>query len=73
MKKKTNTSQIPNSGFDNLISSHTAALQENSDMIVRMLKELSKKQLSASNKKEIQFIKKELNRLNKEIDNLGEY
>ena len=73
MKKKKNTSQNnSNTGFDNLINVHTVALEENSKMIAKMLKELSKKKLSSSNIKDIKFIKKELNRLNKELDNLGE-
>ena len=72
MKKKKNIFQSNSStGFDNLINVHTSALEENSKMIAKMLKELSKKKLSSSNIKDIKFIKKELKRLDKELDNLG--
>ena len=73
MKKKKSTTQNNNTtGFDNLINVHTSALEENSKMIAKMLKELSKKKLSLSNIQDIKFIKKELKRLDKELDNLGE-
>ena len=73
MKRKKNISQNSSSaGFDNLINIHTAALEENSNMIAKMLEELSNKKLSANNIKDIKFIKRELKRLNNELDNLGE-
>ena len=73
MKKKKNTSQIQGSnGFDGLINVHTHALGENSKEIADMLKALSKKELNKQELKTLDFIKKELRRLDKEIDNLGE-
>ena len=64
--------QKGNNGFDSLIDVHTTALEENSKMIAKMLKSLSKKKLSKNDLKTVQFIKKELKRLDKELDNLGE-
>lgn len=73
MKRKKNISQnSSSSGFDSLINVHTAALEENSNMIAKMLEELSNKKLSTNNIKDIKFIKRELKRLNNELDNLGE-
>ena len=73
MKKKKNTSQVQgNSGFDGLINVHTYALEENSKEIANMLESLSEKKLSKQELRTLDFIKKELRRLDKEIDNLGE-
>lgn len=61
-----------NNGFDSLINVHTRALEENSREIAEMLKELSTKSLSRSDIKSINLIKRELKRIDKEIDNLGD-
>lgn len=73
MKKKKNISQVQgNNGFDGLINVHTHALEENSKEIANMLESLSEKKLSKQELRTLDFIKKELRRLDKEIDNLGE-
>ena len=74
MRKKKNTLRQPqgSSGFEGLLNIHTAALESNSKEIEKMLKVLSKKDVPKGLQNEIKFIKKELKRLNDEIDNLGE-
>ena len=74
MKKKKNSSQIQSdNGFENLIKVYTYALQDNSAEIAAMLEELSCRKLSKQDIRTLGSIKKELRRLDKEIDNLGEY
>ena len=71
MKEKKSSLQSAN-GFESLIGVHTAALEENSKAIGDMLQILSKKVLNKADKKTLDGIKKELKRLDKELDNLGE-
>lgn len=73
MKKKENTLSTQGvSGFEGLLNVHTYALQKNSMEIEEMLKILSSKKVSKGYSKDVDFIKKELKRLNKEIDSLGD-
>lgn len=60
------------SGFEGLLNVHINALEENSKEIEAMLQALSKKKLNESDKKSLDFVRKELKRLNAEIDNLEE-
>ena len=60
-------------GFDNLIGVHTKALEENSKSLIELLQIISKKKLSHSQKSQLKNIKKELNSIDKRLDNLGSY
>ena len=71
-KKKKNTTASANKGFDGLLGAHVSALEDNSKAIEEMLKVLSSKKLTPSNLKELKFIKKELKRLDDNLDSLGD-
>ena len=61
-KKSKNSASKINSGFNDLMGSYIMALQENSDDIAMMLKELTGRSLSASDRKELGKIKRSLHR-----------
>lgn len=54
-----------------ILDSHTQALEDNSRSIVEILEVLSNSPLSASNKKALGKIKRELKDIDKKLDNLG--
>ena len=72
MKKKQENSQANNSdGFSVLIDSYTNALKDNSDIITEMLEELSKRELSEGDKRDLKKINRELSSIDKQINKLG--
>lgn len=71
MKKKTQKQLNKEEGFSNLIDSYMFALQGNSDEIVDLLEELSKRSLSNSDKEDLNRIRRELKSLDNQIDKIG--
>jgi hypothetical protein len=65
-------SQKPEDNFSNLVDSYTYALKDNSDIIVNMLEELSKRELSDTDIKDLKKINRELNSIDKQLNKLGE-
>lgn len=66
MKKNT-----VDKGFDSLINVHTKALEDNSKSLIELLQIISEKELSEREKNQLKAIKKDLNSIDKRIDNLG--
>ena len=77
MKKKKNTTQkTSGNGFDELIRVHTDALMKNSQDIAEMLEIVQQKVGKSKRHKEkyerdLNFITKELNKIDKNINGLG--
>lgn len=73
-RKKSTKSKQQTNGFDNLIGIHTAALEENSDMIAVMLQTLAdkakKKPLSMQEKQILKKITRELKSIDKDLEDL---
>lgn len=74
-KKRKNTKQkLVTNGFDNLIGVHTAALEENSDMIALMLQAIAdktkNKPLSIKDKESLKKITRELKSIDKDLEDL---
>ena len=69
-QKLTRIKNTGNDGFNNLIDSHTHALEKNSLKIVEALEALSKQHLNITQLKELKSIKAALNRINKGIDKI---
>lgn len=67
-KKAARTSA---SGFNNLLSVHTKALEDNSKSIIEILELLSEKGLSSKDKRALTKISKELKGIDKRLDSLG--
>ena len=59
-------------GFNNLIDVHTQALENNSLKIIEALEILSTKHLKCREMEEFNKIKGKLNRIDKELKNLGD-
>ena len=71
MKKKSkNSASKMNSGFNDLMGSYIMALQENSDDIAMMLTELTGRNLSANDKKELGKIKRSLKKMDSDLNSL---
>ena len=71
MKKKNKSSVTKiNSGFNDLMGSYIAALQENSNDITQMLEELTNRKLSAFDKKELNKIQKNLKKVDSDLNSL---
>lgn len=64
--------QCASNGFDTLISSYTVALEDNSESIADMLQLLSGRELTKSDLKALRGIKRDLDRINKDLDSLGD-
>lgn len=62
-----------NSGFEELLEVHTAALENNSKDVVELLEILSGKELSFKDKESIKKIRKELQSIDNKIDSLGAF
>ena len=58
-------------GFANLIDNYIEALDENSKEMVKMLKSLQGKELSVTNKKALERIKRGLAKVDRTIDKMG--
>ncbi len=58
-------------GFASLIDNYIEALDENSKEMVKMLKSLQGKELSATNKKALERIKRGLAKVDRTIDKMG--
>ena len=79
-KKKKSTKSSPEKvtrlgnmdGFNNLIDVHTQALENNSLKIIEALEVLSTKHLRCREMEEFNKIKGKLNRIDKELKNLGD-
>lgn len=79
-KKKKSTKSSPEKvtrlsngdGFNNLIDVHTQALENNSLKIIEALEALSTKHLRCREMEEFKKIKGKLNRIDKELKNLGD-
>ena len=69
-KKNKNSASKINSGFNDLMGSYIMALQENSDDIAMMLKELTGRSLSASDRKELGKIKRSLKKMDSDLNSL---
>lgn len=69
-KKSKNSASKINSGFNDLMGSYIMALQENSDDIAMMLKELTGRSLSASDRKELGKIKRSLKKMDSDLNSL---
>ena len=65
--------QSKNSGFEELLEVHTAALENNSKDVVELLEILSGKELSFKDKESIKKIRKELQSIDDKIDSLGAF
>lgn len=61
----------PSRGFNNLLETHTRALESNSQSIVEILEVLSEKSLSIKDKNSLKKINRELNSLDKTLNSLG--
>lgn len=62
--------QQPSDGYDSLLLKFTGALEGNSKVIGDFLEELSKRKLSAQDKKQLKSIKKELGRLDAYLEDI---
>lgn len=60
-----------NDSFSILMDSYTVALEDNSLMILAMLEELSKRELSEEERKAIKSIGKDIEKIDKGINKLG--
>lgn len=69
-KKNKNSASKINSGFNDLMGSYIMALQENSDDIAMMLKELTGRSLSVSDRKELGKIKRSLKKMDSDLNSL---
>ena len=69
-KKNKNSASKINSGFNDLMGSYIMALQENSDDIAMMLKELTGRSLSSSDRKELGKIKRSLKKMDSDLNSL---
>lgn len=69
-KKSKNSASKINSGFNDLMGSYIMALQENSDDIAMMLKELTGRSLSSSDRKELGKIKRSLKKMDSDLNSL---
>ena len=69
-KKNKNSASKINSGFNDLMGSYITALQENSDDIAMMLKELTERSLSSSDRKELGKIKRSLKKMDSDLNSL---
>ena len=67
----SDSNQTLDGGFSDLIDCYTVALEDNSIMISTMLEELSKRELSREEKKSLDSIGKELEKIDKNINKLG--
>lgn len=75
-KKKSTTQKTSGNGFDELIRVHTDALMKNSQDIAEMLEIVQQKVGKSKRNKEkyerdLNFITKELNKIDKNINGLG--
>lgn len=59
-----------NNNFDNLLLRFTGALEGNSKVIGDFLEELSNRNLSAKDKKQLNTIKKELKRIDSSLNDI---
>lgn len=64
------TQQQPNGGYDSLLLKFTGALESNSKVIGDFLEELSKRELSIKDKKQLKSIKKELSKIDASLDGI---
>lgn len=62
--------QQSNSGYDNLLLKFTGALEGNSKVIGDFLEELSKRNLSPKDKKQLKSIKKDLGRIDSALEDI---
>ena len=71
--RKKNVKRCAESSVDGLLGVHVRALQDNSDNLIALLQVLSerKEKLSPKELSQIKKMKKELNSIDKKIDNLG--
>ena len=69
-KKNKNSASKINSGFNDLMGSYITALQENSDDIAMMLTELTGRDLSVKDKKELGKIKRSLKKMDSDLNSL---
>lgn len=68
---KKQTQKIKKDGFSSLMDSYIFALEDNSEIITEMLEELSKRELSASDKKELKSINRSIESLDNQLKKLG--
>ena len=68
---KKQTQKLKQDGFSSLMDSYIFALEDNSEIISEMLEELSKRELSPSDKKELKSINKEIQSLDNQLKKLG--
>lgn len=61
----------PSNGYDNLLLKFTGALEGNSKVIGDFLEELSKRELTPQDKKQLKSIKKELGRIDASLEDIG--
>ena len=72
MKKKSKNTEKISNGFNGLINTYIAALEENSEDIASMLEKLKGRKLSEANKDFLKDFKKQLKRIDGNLKKLGD-
>ena len=68
---KKQTQKIKQDGFSSLMDSYIFALEDNTEIITEMLEELSKRELSEEDKKELKSINRGIESLDNQLKRLG--